>query len=166
MAWTTLAYAIGFIFAGWFIDRVGTRIGYSVYLTVWSIMAAAHAFVSSAIGFAMARFGLGIGESGNFPAAIKTVAEWFPKKERAFATGIFNAATSVGAIAAPFVIGAIVYWSGGSRGEGEDRQHAAKSDAPSLVLADGEDRRAIDGRESLGYVGRGIESAFFEDDGN
>jgi ACS family hexuronate transporter-like MFS transporter len=73
----------------------------------------------SLIGFMLARFGLGYGEAGNFPAAIKTTAEWFPKKERAFATGIFNAATSVGAIAAPFVIGAIVYWSGGERGQGE-----------------------------------------------
>ena len=100
----TLAYAIGFIFAGWFIDRVGTRIGYSIYLTVWSLMAAAHAFVNSAVGFAMARFGLGIGESGNFPAAIKTVAEWFPKKERALATGIFNAGSNVGAVLAPLLV--------------------------------------------------------------
>jgi ACS family hexuronate transporter-like MFS transporter len=73
----------------------------------------------SFIGFLLARFGLGYGESGNFPAAIKTTAEWFPKKDRAFATGIFNAATSIGAIAAPFVVGAIVYWSGGAKGEGE-----------------------------------------------
>jgi ACS family hexuronate transporter-like MFS transporter len=73
----------------------------------------------SFIGFIGARFGLGVGEAGNFPAAIKTTAEWFPKKDRAFATGIFNAATSVGAIAAPFVIGGIVYWTGGERGSGD-----------------------------------------------
>lgn len=100
----TLAYAIGFIFAGWFIDRVGTRIGYAFYLTVWSLAAAAHALVRSAFGFGVARFALGIGESGNFPAAIKTIAEWFPKKERAFATGIFNAGSNVGAILAPLTV--------------------------------------------------------------
>jgi ACS family hexuronate transporter-like MFS transporter len=100
----TLAYAIGFIFAGWFIDRVGTRIGYSIYLSLWSIAAAAHALAKSVFGFGLARFGLGIGESGNFPAAIKTVAEWFPKKERALATGIFNAGSNVGAIIAPLVV--------------------------------------------------------------
>jgi ACS family hexuronate transporter-like MFS transporter len=100
----TLAYAIGFLFAGWFIDRFGTRVGYSVYLIVWSLAAAAHALARSVTGFGIARFALGIGESGNFPAAIKTVAEWFPKKERAFATGIFNAGTNVGAIVAPAIV--------------------------------------------------------------
>jgi ACS family hexuronate transporter-like MFS transporter len=100
----TLAYAIGFLFAGWLIDKVGTRIGYTLYLTVWSIAAAAHALARSVFGFGLARFGLGIGESGNFPAAIKTVAEWFPKKERAFATGVFNAGSNVGAILAPAVV--------------------------------------------------------------
>jgi len=73
----------------------------------------------SFLGFAIARAGLGFGEAGNFPSAIKTVAEWFPKKDRAFATGLFNAATSLGAIAAPFVIGAIVYWTGGDKGLGD-----------------------------------------------
>jgi len=100
----TLAYAIGFIFAGWFIDKVGTRIGYTLYLTIWSLASAAHALVRSAFGFGIARFALGIGESGNFPAAIKTVAEWFPKKERALATGIFNAGSNVGAILAPLIV--------------------------------------------------------------
>lgn len=100
----TLAYAIGFLIAGWFIDKVGSRYGYSVYLAVWSLAAAAHAIAKSAFGFGIARFALGIGESGNFPAAIKTVAEWFPKKERAFATGIFNAGSNVGAILAPLVV--------------------------------------------------------------
>jgi ACS family hexuronate transporter-like MFS transporter len=100
----TLAYAIGFLFAGWFIDRVGTRIGYAVYLIVWSIAAAAHAVASTPIGFGVARFALGLGESGNFPAAIKTVAEWFPRRERAFATGIFNAGSNVGVIVAPLVV--------------------------------------------------------------
>ncbi len=100
----TLAYAIGFIFAGWFIDKVGTRIGYTIYLTIWSLAAAAHALVRSAFGFGVARFALGIGESGNFPAAIKTVAEWFPRKERALATGVFNAGSNVGAILAPLLV--------------------------------------------------------------
>jgi MFS transporter, ACS family, hexuronate transporter len=100
----TLAYAIGFLFAGWFIDKVGSRYGYSFYLAIWSLAAAAHAIAKSAFGFGVARFALGIGESGNFPAAIKTVAEWFPKKERAFATGIFNAGSNVGAIVAPLVV--------------------------------------------------------------
>jgi ACS family hexuronate transporter-like MFS transporter len=100
----TLAYAIGFLFAGWFIDRVGTRIGYTVYLVVWSLAAAGHALARTPMGFGIARFALGIGESGNFPAAIKTVAEWFPKKERALATGIFNAGSNIGAILAPAVV--------------------------------------------------------------
>jgi len=100
----TLAYAIGYLFAGWLIDKIGTRIGYTLYLAVWSVAAAAHGLARSAFDFGLARFCLGIGESGNFPAALKTVAEWFPKKERALATGIFNAGTNVGAVVAPLVV--------------------------------------------------------------
>lgn len=117
-----IAYAIGLLTMGGIIDRLGTKKGYVLSIGLWSMFGMLHAAIGkgfSLIGFMMARFGLGYGEAGNFPAAIKTTAEWFPKKERAFATGIFNAATSVGAIAAPFVIGAIVYWSGGERGQGE-----------------------------------------------
>jgi ACS family hexuronate transporter-like MFS transporter len=117
-----IAYAIGLLTMGGIIDRMGTKKGYILSIGLWSFFGMLHATIGkgfSLIGFMLARFGLGYGESGNFPAAIKTTAEWFPKKERALATGIFNAATSVGAIAAPFVIGAIVYWSGGSRGQGE-----------------------------------------------
>jgi MFS transporter, ACS family, hexuronate transporter len=98
------AYALGFLFAGWFIDKIGMRIGYTLYLVIWSLAAAAHALARSAFGFGIARAALGIGESGNFPAAIKTIAEWFPRKERALATGIFNAGTNVGAIVAPLVV--------------------------------------------------------------
>ena len=99
-----LAYAIGFLFAGWMIDRIGVRWGYAISLTIWSIAAAGHAFAKTGREFAMARFALGLGEAGNFPAAIRTVAEWYPKKERAFATGIFNSGSNVGAILAPAVV--------------------------------------------------------------
>lgn len=94
----TAAYAIGFLFVGRFIDRVGVRIGFAVAVIIWSIAAAAHGMVHSVLGFALARFVLGLGESGNFPAAIKATAEWFPRHERAFSTGIFNAGSNVGAI--------------------------------------------------------------------
>jgi len=110
-----VAYALGLLSMGGIIDRIGTKKGYMVSIGLWSIFGMLHAAIRPAfslIGFIIARFGLGFGESGNFPAAIKTVAEWFPKKERAFATGIFNAATSVGAIAAPFIVGAIVHLDG------------------------------------------------------
>ena len=106
-----IAYGIGLLFMGGIIDRFGTKIGYTISIVIWSIFGMLHAVIRPAfglIGFIAARFGLGIGESGNFPAAIKTVAEWFPKKDRAFATGIFDASTSVGAILAPFIVGAIV----------------------------------------------------------
>jgi ACS family hexuronate transporter-like MFS transporter len=99
-----LAYAIGFLFAGWMMDRIGTRWGYTISLTIWSLAAASHALAHSVLGFAAARFALGIGESGNFPAAVKTVADWFPKKERALATGIFNAGSNIGAVVAPWVV--------------------------------------------------------------
>ncbi len=106
-----IAYGIGLLFMGGIIDRLGTKIGYTISIAIWSLFGMLHAAIRPAfslIGFIVARFGLGIGESGNFPAAIKTVAEWFPKKDRAFATGIFDASTSVGAILAPFIVGAIV----------------------------------------------------------
>lgn len=110
-----VAYAIGMLLMGGIIDRLGTKKGYTLSIAIWSIFGMLHAAVRPAfsiVGFAAARFGLGFGEAGNFPAAIKTTAEWFPKKDRAFATGLFNAATSVGAIAAPFVVGWIVHLDG------------------------------------------------------
>lgn len=99
-----LAYAIGMLGAGIFIDKVGTKIGYALSLTLWSLAAVGHAAAKSTAGFMAARGLLGISESGNFPAALKTVAEWFPKKERAFATGLFNSGANVGAIAAPLTV--------------------------------------------------------------
>jgi ACS family hexuronate transporter-like MFS transporter len=103
------AYAIGLIGAGAVIDRLGTRIGYALAICLWSVAAMSHALARTALGFGVARFLLGLGEAGNFPAAIKTVAEWFPQRDRALATGVFNAGTNVGAILAalivPFVAG-------------------------------------------------------------
>jgi Sugar phosphate permease len=144
------AYALGFIFAGRFMDKVGTKIGFTVAIVLWSIGALMHAWAVgvgefaepivtpiingilavvntiitplgfapwsialsvSVVGFIVARFVLGLGESGNFPAAIKTTAEWFPKKERALATGIFNAGTNVGALVTPLAVPILVlYW--------------------------------------------------------
>jgi ACS family hexuronate transporter-like MFS transporter len=99
-----LAYAIGLLLVGRMMDWLGTKKGFSIAIVFWSIAAMAHAFASSVMGFAAARFALGLGEAGNFPAAIKTVAEWFPKKERALATGIFNAGSNVGAVIAPLIV--------------------------------------------------------------
>ena len=102
--WFQAAYALGFIFMGRLMDRFGTRKGFSFAVLFWSLAAMAHSLASSVMGFGVARFALGLGESGNFPASIKTVAEWFPKKERALATGIFNAGTNVGAIVTPLSV--------------------------------------------------------------
>jgi len=98
------AYAVSLLFAGWVVDRIGTRLAYSLSLTLWSIAAMGHALAHSALTFGIWRALLGLGEGGNFPIAIKTVAEWFPRRERAFATGLFNAGTNVGAIVAPLVV--------------------------------------------------------------
>ena len=97
-------YAMGLLAFGRIIDRVGTKIGYTISIIIWSIAAMAHALAKSTFGFTVARSGLGIGESGNFPAAIKAVAEWFPKKERALATGIFNSGANIGAVIAPIMV--------------------------------------------------------------
>jgi ACS family hexuronate transporter-like MFS transporter len=99
-----IAYALGVIFSGRFIDRVGCRNGYPTVTGVWSLAAMSHALVTSVFGFGVARFFLGLGESGNFPAAIKATAEWFPPRERSLATGIFNSGAGVGAILAPFLV--------------------------------------------------------------
>jgi ACS family hexuronate transporter-like MFS transporter len=118
-----IAYAIGLVAAGRFIDRVGTRAGFAAAVTLWSLAAMAHAAAlafgpaatrvlalggltisASAAGFVVARFALGLGEAANFPAGIKAIAEWFPRRERAFAAGLFNAGTNIGAIAAPLTV--------------------------------------------------------------
>jgi ACS family hexuronate transporter-like MFS transporter len=130
-----LAYAVAFLFAGRMIDRLGTKTGFVVALVIWSIAAIAHAeaplfgpaaawllgligltYSASVAGFIFARLLLGFGEAGNFPAAIKVVAEWFPKRERAFATGLFNSGTNIGALVTPLVVPPITllwgwYWA-------------------------------------------------------
>jgi MFS transporter, ACS family, hexuronate transporter len=103
-----LCYGISMLLAGRLIDKFGTKIGYGISVLVWSIAAMGHALAKGVLGFGFWRALLGVGESGNFPAAIKTIAEWFPKKERALATGIFNSGTNVGAIAAPIAVPAII----------------------------------------------------------
>ena len=118
-----LAYAIGLLLAGGIVDRIGARRGFVVAIVLWSLAAMAHAeatafgpavaavlsvvgltYTASVAGFIAARFLLGLGEAGNFPAAIKVVAEWFPKRERAFATGLFNSGTNIGALITPLVV--------------------------------------------------------------
>src|SRR4029453_15896560 len=118
-----LAYAIGLMAAGRLMDRLGARVGFAIAILIWSVAAMAHAeaeaigrlvgpllavtglvYTASVAGFIVARFALGLGEAGNFPGAIKVVAEWFPKRERALATGIFNSGTNVGALVPPLVV--------------------------------------------------------------
>lgn len=99
-----VAYGIGLLTAGRFIDKLGTKVGYALAIFIWALSSMSHALVTSVTGFYVARFMLGLGESGNFPAAIKAVTEWFPAEERALATGIFNSGTNVGAIIIPWLI--------------------------------------------------------------
>jgi ACS family hexuronate transporter-like MFS transporter len=98
------AYAVGLLLAGRLMDKLGSKIGYTLAIVLWSVAAMSHSLARTVMGFSAARFALGLGEGGNFPAAIKTTAEWFPKKERALATGIFNAGTNIGAIVAPLTV--------------------------------------------------------------
>ena len=99
-----VSYALGLLVMGPLVDRLGSRIGYAIAVAIWSLSAMAHSLARSVATFVMARFGLGFGEAGNFPSALKTVAEWFPKRERALATGIFNSGTNVGATFAPLLV--------------------------------------------------------------
>jgi MFS transporter, ACS family, hexuronate transporter len=99
-----IAYAIGLLFSGRFLDKVGTRVGFSIAIVIWSLGGMFHAAARSVFGFGAARFILGIGEAANFPASVKTIAEWFPKKERALATGIFDSGSNIGALVAPIIV--------------------------------------------------------------
>ena len=120
----SFAYAIGLLVSGRFIDKVGTKLGYSVAVIVWSLAGLGHALAKSVAGFGIARLSLGIGEAGNFPAAMKAVSEWFPKKERALATGIFNSGTAIGVVVALIIVPIImqnygwheVFWITGAMG--------------------------------------------------
>ncbi|MGC1460465.1 MAG: MFS transporter [Steroidobacteraceae bacterium] len=105
--WFQFAYAIGYLAFGRLIDRMGAKVGYTVAVIIWTAAHMAHAMASGLLSFVVVRIGLGVGESGNFPAGLKAVTEWFPKKERALATGIFNAGSNVGAIITPLLVPAI-----------------------------------------------------------
>lgn len=99
-----LAYAVGYVAGGRLMDKLGVRGGYAIAVAFWSVAAMGHAWARSVAGFCTARFALGVTEGGNFPAAVKTVTEWFPKQERALATGIFNSGTNVGALVTPLLV--------------------------------------------------------------
>lgn len=107
-----VAYAICFLLMGKIIDRIGTRVGYAISISVWALASAAHVLAGSWLGFAAARFGLAVGQSGNFPAANKAVAEWFPPREKALAVSIFNGGSNVGIMLAPLVVPMLVLSSG------------------------------------------------------
>jgi ACS family hexuronate transporter-like MFS transporter len=104
-----IAYGIGLLTAGRFVDKLGTKIGYALAISVWALSSIGHSLVTSVIGFCIARALLGIGESGNFPAAIKAVTEWFPTEERALATGIFNSGSNASSFVAPALVAYVTY---------------------------------------------------------
>ncbi len=108
--WFQLAYAIGYLSFGKVVDALGARLGYTIAIVIWTISHVAHGFAGGVTSFAAARFGLGIGESGNFPAGIRAVTDWFPQKERAYAIGLFNAGANVGAILTPLIVPLLVLW--------------------------------------------------------
>lgn len=110
--WFQAAYAIGYIGFGRIVDVVGARLGYTIAIVVWTAGHMAHGFASGLMSFAAARFGLGLGESGNFPAGIRAVTDWFPQRERAYAIGLFNAGANVGAIITPLLVPVLVLWFG------------------------------------------------------
>lgn len=153
-----IAYGIGLLTTGRLLDKYGTRIGYFWAIIVWSLAGMAHFLARGVISFAAVRFTLGLGESANFPAAIKTVAEWFPKKERAYATGLFNSGSMIGAIIAPLMVTGITLTFGwqwafiitGSLGfiwiffwlkmyRNPDKHPKVSKEEVNLILEDGQD---------------------------
>src|SRR5256885_866396 len=112
VSWFSVAYGLGLLVMGRVMDRIGVRVGLALAVLVWSLAAMGHALARTVAGFGVARALLGAGESGNFPAAVKAVAEWFPQKERALATGIFNAGSNVGVVVAALLVPAITLWLG------------------------------------------------------
>ncbi|WP_062344781.1 MFS transporter [Novosphingobium sp. CCH12-A3] len=108
--WFQVAYAIGYIGFGRIVDVVGAKLGYTIAIVIWTAGHVAHGFATGLVSFAAARFGLGVGESGNFPAGIRAVTDWFPQRERAYAIGLFNAGANVGAIITPLLVPALVLW--------------------------------------------------------
>jgi ACS family hexuronate transporter-like MFS transporter len=104
VSWFSFVYAFGFLAAGRLLDGIGVKRGFAFAVVTWTLAAMAHAFARTTAGFSMARAALGLGESANFPGAVKSIAEWFPKRERALATGLFNAGTNTGAIVAPLLV--------------------------------------------------------------
>lgn len=164
----TAAYAVGLLFFGWFIDKVGTKAGYAWSVIIWSLSGMFHALARSVSGFSLARIGLGVGEAGNFPAAMKAVAEWFPKKERALATGIFNSGTSVGVVIALLVTPWIlvnfgwqeVFWITGASGfiwlffwlwlyDVPGKQKRLTAEERSLITADDQTQSAEEKKVSI-----------------
>jgi ACS family hexuronate transporter-like MFS transporter len=105
--WFQAAYALGYIGFGRLIDKIGARFGYAIAVSLWTAAHIGHAFVRTVAGFTIMRFGLGLGEAGNFPGGLKSVAEWFPKRERALAIGVFNAGANIGAIVTPLIVPAV-----------------------------------------------------------
>src|SRR5437588_88843 len=104
VSWFSVAYGLGLLVMGRVMDRIGVRAGLAIAVLVWSLAAVGHALVRTVAGFGVARALLGFGESGNFPAAVKAVAQWFPKSERALATGVFNAGSNVGVVVAALLV--------------------------------------------------------------
>jgi ACS family hexuronate transporter-like MFS transporter len=102
-----IAYGVGFLFAGRIIDKLGTKTGYALAILLWGCASISHSIVTTVVGFCIARVLLGLGESGNFPAAIKAVTEWFPSEERALATGLFNSGSNAAFFVAPILIAAV-----------------------------------------------------------
>ena len=159
----TAAYAIGLMVIGRLIDKIGTKIGYAFIICLWSVAGMFHALARSAMHFMIARFGLGFGEAGNFPAGVKAISEWFPRKERALATGIFNSGTSIGVVLALFIVPWIlrnyswheVFWITGGIGFiwlifwGIFYEIPAKQKR----LSDSEYTYILDGRENETYSG-------------